>query len=271
MCYLWQVWPLENEHLEDGSPPAHLKSVDKPSNNKQTPRNDNTKSNGNGSSSKSNKKVSFSNAIVTKEDDKHVRCACDDDDKYGHDCQFCEDWSIPDPKESVNFGSLDKSILSSNSAVLIGNMANFKNDFKQVCGPLLDDGAPYSAIGEVELCILLDDLGLDFPKHYDPIPRSLNGFSYFQYGTGSHSSQSKRILDSVVLTAYSDSNRPIRITHIVLSGSSQWIIVINVTGKADIQHINRNALVFCTGDSGEIDSIKLLNDEFLSYILMDRF
>lgn len=269
ICGKYGHW--KREHLPDGSLPAHVKAVEKPSKDNPQPHYSDDKTNEYGGSSKSNKTVSFSSAIVTIEDNTDVQCTCNDKDKYGQECQICEDWSLPDPKVSVNLGNVDKNIISSSPAVLISNMAIFRNDSNKPCGPLLDDGAPYSALGEVELRILLDELGLTFPRQIDPIPRSLQGFSYFQYGTGSHASQSRKILGSVVLTAYSDSNRPIDITHIVLRGSSQWIVGRNVTRKADIQHINGNALVFCVGELDERDSIKLFNDKFLSYIPMDRF
>lgn len=269
-CGKYGHW--KNEHLEDDSLPANVKSVDKPSNVKPLQNyNYVSKNNGSGNSSKSNKTVSFNSATVTRKDETPVQCTVDVDDKHGKDCPFCEDWSLSDPKESVKFGSLDTSILSSNSAVLIGNMGNFNDCLHQSNGPLLDDSAPYSAIGEVELRILLHDLGLSFPKRFDLIPQSLSGYSFFQYGTGSHSSSSRKILGSVVLTAYSDKNRVVYITHIVLSGSSQWIVGRNVTGKADIMHIDRDALVFCTDESREKDSITLINDGFPSYIPIDRF
>lgn len=77
-----------------------------------------------------------------------------------------------------------KTNLSSNSAELVGNVANFVDDAKQACEPLLDDGAPYSSIGEVELRTLLDELRLRFPKRFDPIPLTWVYFRIFSMELG---------------------------------------------------------------------------------------
>lgn len=51
--------------------------------------------------------------------------------------------------------------------------------------------------------------------------------------------------------------------------SSQWVIGRNVTRKANIEHIGKNALTFEA--HGEQDYISLTNSGFLSYVLLDRF
>ena len=88
-------------------------------------------------------------------------------------------------------------------------------------------------------------------------------------GAGEHASPAREILGSFVLSAQSDSGRTICITHLVLQGSSQWVLGRNITRKADIEHIDRNALTFKA--HGEHDCITLTNSEFLSYIMLSRF
>ena len=76
-------------------------------------------------------------------------------------------------------------------------------------------------------------------------------------------------MGSIVLTTTSDKNIPVQITHLVLDGSAQWVIGRNVTSRSNIEHIEQNALVFVA--DGERDSISIIDDNFLSYIALDRF
>ena len=67
-------------------------------------------------------------------------------------------------------------------------------------GPMLDDGAPYSAIGQVELNLLTHNSSI-----LDPLPKSISDFLYWQFGSGGHSSPAKPILGSTLLHFKSDS------------------------------------------------------------------
>lgn len=162
-------------------------------------------------------------------------------------------------------GNGKKITVSFNMATFVGSSANTTSSDE--LGPLVDDGAPYSEIVLVELNLFVDHL----PSNpiLETIPESLKEHTHCQYGTGRHASPARRILESIVLTAESDNRNPVRITHLLLDGSSQWVIGRNVTRKANIEHINRNALVFMIGDHR--DYISLVYHNFLSYITMDRF
>lgn len=81
-------------------------------------------------------------------------------------------------------------------------------------GPLLDDGAPYSAIGQVNLSLLSNHLGLSENPKIDAIPQALGIHTHWQYGIGEHASPACRILGSIVLTATSDQGTPVQITHL---------------------------------------------------------
>ena len=152
-------------------------------------------------------------------------------------------------------------------ATLTGSAANTELSYE--LGPLLDDGAPFSAIEQVELSLPADHIGLSPNPKIDAIPQALGSHAHWQYGTGEPASPARRILGSIVLTATSDHGTPVRITHLVLEGSSQWVIGRNVTRKANIEHIGRNALVFY-GD-GECEYISIINYNFLSYLSIDSF
>ena len=160
-----------------------------------------------------------------------------------------------------------KNAISFNMAALVGSTASTYT--KPELGPLVDDGAPYSAIGLVELNLLKEHHRSGSPKKLDPIPSSLSGHSHWQYGTGEHSSPARKILGSTVTSAQSESGRTVRITHLVLEGSSQWVIGRNVTRNANLQHIERNAIQFYA--DGEADYIPLTNRGFLSFIKLSAF
>ena len=102
-----------------------------------------------------------------------------------------------------------------------------------------------------------------------PIPDALDGHTHWQYGTEEHSSSRRRILGSVMFTATSDSGLNVFIRHLFLDGSSQWVIGKNVTQKANILQIGKNALQFIVDDVTE--HISMTNLEFLSYISLTAF
>lgn len=221
-----------------------------------------------------------------------MRFPCDKCGKYGHwKRNHNPDGSLPahvksfdSPQEGKTRDHRDQSSSTSNNdsndgeknkrktisfsmATLRGSSASLPTTGQ--LGPLVDDGAPYAAIGQVELNLLTEHAGIQTNCKLDKIPKSLKGHTHWQYGTGKHASPARRILGSTVLTATSDSGNSINITHLVLEGSSQWVIGRNVTRKANIEHLERNALAFVV--DGNIDYISMVDHYFLSYIPLDCF
>ena len=88
-------------------------------------------------------------------------------------------------------------------------------------GPLLDDGAPYSGIGISELKFLFPFLRNKWNGKFNPLPDSISDCTHWQYGTGTHSSDSRRMLGSVMLSASMADGALVNINHIVIEGSSQ--------------------------------------------------
>ena len=88
-------------------------------------------------------------------------------------------------------------------------------------GPLLDDGAPYSGLGLVELKILSPYLHTNWSGKLDPLPRAIADRTHWKYGSGSHSSDSRRMLGSIIISARLNGRTMINIRHIVIEGSSQ--------------------------------------------------
>ena len=142
-------------------------------------------------------------------------------------------------------------------------------DSGAMIGPLVDDGAPYSAIGMAELKLLLEHSAGDGDIELDDIPEALDGHTHWQYGTGQHASARRPILGSVKIDARSDGGATVSIRHLVLDGSSQWVIGKNVTQHANILHMAENALQFeC---NGVMDKFTLMTHKFLSYIPLAAF
>ena len=177
-----------------------------------------------------------------------------------------EDRKDKSKKKTISFNMAtlttpsDKDILTSYSVSTSSSIER---------GPLLDDGAPYSAIGQIQLNLLANQIGMSPDLTLGAIPQALNGHTHWQYGTGEHASPPRRILGSIVLTATSDTGNPVSITHLVVSGSSQWVIGRNVTSRSNIEHLETNSLVFLA--DGKRDRFSLTDEGFLSYISLDYF
>lgn len=101
-------------------------------------------------------------------------------------------------KKSVTFNMVNfRSIEAKN---------NMPNDF---VGPLLDD----SGMGQCELKILQSFLLLNWNGKLDPLRTEILDCPFWQYGTGQHASEPRRILSSVVIKATSDQGSPVHIRH----------------------------------------------------------
>lgn len=133
--------------------------------------------------------------------------------------------------QGKNHSSKKKTVIF-NMATLSSFASGFSSDINSVVyikGLLVDDGAPYSATGQIELKLLLDHLGSDLSKMLDPIPDILNGYTHWQYGIGKHASAPRKFFGSTSLKTYTNSGLEVNIRHLVLNGLSQWIVGKNVT------------------------------------------
>ena len=129
-------------------------------------------------------------------------------------------------------------------------------------GPLLDDGAPYGGFGLVELKMLSPYLRTNWIDKLDPLPLAIADSIHWQYGYGSHSSDCGRMLGSIMISARLDDGTLIKIRHIVIQESSQWLIGWNLTIKCDIIHSSGNYLKLT-----DRTEISLKNVDMHSYIL----
>lgn len=135
-------------------------------------------------------------------------------------------------------------------------------------GPLLDDGAPFSSIGEIELRTISSTLIYPQPP-IEENPVELKGYDMWQYGSGAHKSPEKIILGSVEIFVRTKKKSVVSIRDLVIQGSSTWVVGRNVTRKCTIEHIIANEL--CLPSSPTNDTIPMVDDNFHSYIAKDRF
>ena len=177
-----------------------------------------------------------------------------------------EDWSKPF-SDWITSHEPDQAIFQNDIITLSASMArNYPTRFVSrqppvALGPMVDDGAPYSALGSTELRLLgMTDDSLD------PIPESISSFKFWQFGSGAHSSPAKPILGSKNINFKSYSGQMITICHIVVSGSSPWLIGRNVTTNCDIIHLNGHFIRF-PNTRGTMDKITLTNHDHHSYVL----
>jgi len=194
--------------------------------------------------------------------------------KMGHwKSDHNRDGSLKPGVKSFDQPSSDTRIESSRSnRTVTFNMCHITNHQElfdiedNFVGPLLDDGAPYSGIGMSELQVLAHIVLPDWNNKLDPLPSTIASRPYWQYGTGEHSSDARKILGSVMLQACDDYGDKINIRHLVIDGSSQWVIGRNVTKHCDIQHIGGQFLNFPNGSK-----ISLIERDMHSYIKYENF
>eukprot|EP00171_Calliarthron_tuberculosum_P017605 IDg17605t1 len=99
----------------------------------------------------------------------------------------------------------------------------------------------------------------------DPIPNNISPVSYWQYGSGQHASDSRKILGSVMLPAKTNEDTIIYICHLIIQGSSQWVIGRNVTKMCNIVHFNGNYIQIPYPD-GTTGTISLTDQEYHSFV-----
>lgn len=87
-------------------------------------------------------------------------------------------------------------------------------------GPLIHDGAPYSAIGIPGVRVLQAN-DIRKTNSISPKPKPMENKNSWRYGQGERASEPRKILGSISITARFDSGLLINITFLVLDGSLQ--------------------------------------------------
>ena len=169
--------------------------------------------------------------------------------------------TVPNDQESP------KKTLKFNMAKLSSSVI----DLSSYRGPLLDDGAPYSGMGAKEFQILQPFIAPNWSGDYDPLPDCIADRPFWQYGCGNHSSESRKIIGSIFISAKTDGEGVIQIRHLIIQGSSQWLIGRNVTKHCNIVHINGHYLQSPSSCDYSSNTISLLEHDFHSYVPIEKF
>lgn len=114
--------------------------------------------------------------------------------------------------------------------------------FDNPVGPLLDDGAPYSGIGIEEFNMIQPVVIPGWKGVFDALPDSVKDRPRWQYGNGEHSSKWRNIIGSILIPARTDEGVTIYIRHLIIEGSSQWVIGRNITQYCNILRVGKNVL-----------------------------
>ena len=110
-------------------------------------------------------------------------------------------------------------------------------------GALLDDGSPYSGMGIIEFLVLQPLLLPNWNEKLQPVAEELRSRPFWQYGTGSHSTETRKIIGSIFLNVLTDNCNVVAVHHLIIDGSSQWIVDRNVTRRFNIEHIDHNKMI----------------------------
>ena len=140
-------------------------------------------------------------------------------------------------------------------AKLSSNKAEFRE--LKFPGSWQDDGPPYSGIGIDDLKIMSPFLRKNWNDNIEPLPISIADRKHLQYGTRSHASDSRKMFGPVMLTANLADGTTVNVRHVVIEGSSQWVIGRIVTSKCDIIHKNGNYLQLPNSVQIPVENVEL--------------
>lgn len=135
-------------------------------------------------------------------------------------------------------------------------------------GPLVSDVVQFSAIGQTELKLLMDESkSCDF--EIEPKLQGLEEYEYWQYVSDAHANPKRRILGSVQLYVRTDNGYRISICHLVVEGASQWIIGQKLATKSNLEYIDRNAIKL--PNIQPTNYVQVYSHDMRSHISLDRF
>ena len=96
----------------------------------------------------------------------------------------------------------------------------------------------------------------------DLLPAAIADRTHWQYRSSARSSDSRKMLESIIISAQLNGGTDINVKHIAIEGSLQWVIGRNVTTKCEIFHTYGNYLKV----SDQV-RIPLRNVDMHSYVL----
>lgn len=134
-------------------------------------------------------------------------------------------------------------------------------------GTLVYDATPFSAIGNIELMYhhrrLVGESVL-----LGPLPEELNSCTQWQFCLGYHDSPRRSVIGSVTLHLLNDFDSLIKIRHLVIEGSSQWVLGRNINQTCNILHIGCHALQLTSVDN---EFASFVDHDLHYHVPIDRF
>lgn len=137
--------------------------------------------------------------------------------------------------------------------------------------PLVEDAAPYRGTGFHESVKMQDVIMHVWSGTLEPLTRIIRDQSCSQYTRGSHASKARRTLSFVAKKMLSNKGPPVRIRHLIIGGSSIWVIGSSVKAGANVSHEDGNYLGFRLPESEERDILPLTEFGTNSYVLRYQF
>lgn len=137
-------------------------------------------------------------------------------------------------------------------------------------GALLNDSAPYSAIGIHELQSLRPVLLPELSGELEDLPGAISGYTSWRYGIVTHSSTRRSIAGSIMVNVKSYTGFTVLIRELILESSSQRIAKRNFTENYDIIHAASSKIRIHSND-GSIEHISFVNNDLHSYIPLPFF
>lgn len=134
--------------------------------------------------------------------------------------------------------------------------------------PHIDPFESYSATGKMELDLLKPCLIAQSSLLVSEPPM----FCLYQcgkYGSGSHADGACWVLGSVRILACTDAESVTSKRHLVIQGSSEWLIVRSLTRRCDLRHISCPAIHLPTLTPA--DCISMINFENHTHLELCRF
>lgn len=99
-------------------------------------------------------------------------------------------------------------------------------------------------------------------EHFAELPAAIRHLQFCNYRIETRTSTRRRIISSVILTSKTNRGSEVNICHLVIVGSSQWVVGRDVTQLCNIVHIGANVLQF----PENAGTILLENHDLLCYV-----
>ncbi|CAN8074687.1 unnamed protein product [Agarophyton chilense] len=134
---------------------------------------------------------------------------------------WASDHNEDGPLKTTSYSAKDYERSEKNKTITfyIDHVTGSDDLFLNSFGPVLDDAAPCSGIGLEEFKMVQLFLLPRWFGTFDALPGVITDRPNWQYASGEHAREPKRIIGSVLVIAFSTSGMPVHIRHLTIEGS----------------------------------------------------